>query len=253
VGDALQDWPRRHYAPGGGDPFLFYAVFGPVSESVSVSPGTYRCDGVPEGLEADAYSLAGQPEVINSLREGYVIEQLRRENPGLVKAIFAQDSCLVLKGRIADPPTLNYFRNVIGLVTHLLDHGGVAVFDPQMLKWWSAAEWRTEVFAPAEPLPRQHVVILVSPEDHGTHWFHTRGLRKFGRPDLSIRRVRSAHQAAMTELCNRFIELQAFGGVIPEGQEIRMHGVPAGMRCVHRGDENDPDFNNAHVEIVWKS
>ena len=204
-------------------------------------------------MEASAYTLARQPEVINSLREGFFINQLRRENPDLVRAIFAEDSCLIWQGRIADPPILNYFRNVIGLVTHFLDHGGVAVFDPQMLKWWSAAQWRSEVFEPAAPLPRHHVVILVSEEDDVTSWFHTRGLRKFGRPDLSIRRVPPADNAAVTDLCNRFIELQAFGALIPEGQEIRMRDLPAGLRCTHRGDENDPDFNNAHVEMVWPS
>jgi hypothetical protein len=253
VSDIIPDWPRARYESGGGDAFLFYAAFGPISELVSVSPGTYRCDEIPAGLEASAYTLARQPEVINSLREGYCIDQLRRTDPGLVTAIYAQDSCMVWRGRIADPPTLNYFRNVIGLVTHFLDHGGVAVFDPQMLKWWSPADWRAEVFEPAQPLPRQHVVILVSQEEDGTAWFHTRGLRKFGRPDLSIRRVPTAGHAAATDLCNRFIELQAFGAVIPEGQEIRVRGLPEGMRCVHRGDENDPDFNNAHVEIIWES
>jgi hypothetical protein len=251
--DSVQDWPRPRYEFGGGDAFLFYAVFGPISELVSVSRGTYRCDGIPDGLEVSGYTLAHQPDVINSLREGYFIEELRRVDPGLVKTICAQDRCMVLQGRIADPPTLNYFRNVIGIITHFLDHGGVAVFDPQMLKWWSADEWRAEVFAPAEPLPHRHVVILTSLEDDGTTWFHTRGLRKFGRPDLSIRRVPTAGHAAATDLCNRVIELQGFGAVIPEGQEIHAHGLPAGMRCVHRGDENDPDFNNAHVEIAWES
>ncbi len=38
-------------------------------------------------------------------------------------------------------------------------------------------------------MPRQHVVILTSEECSGDGrpltWFHTRGMRKFGRPDLS--------------------------------------------------------------------
>lgn len=48
---------------------------------------------------------------------------------------------------------------------------------------------------------------------------------------------------------NRFIEFQAFGGVIEEGIEIRMEGLPSGMTCHHAGDLEDPDFNNVHVEI----
>ncbi len=55
----------------------------------------------------------------------------------------------------------------------------------------------------------------------------------------------------MIDLCERFIEMMAFGAVIAEGQEIRMNSLPAGMRCHHAGDHDDPDFNNVHVEIMW--
>jgi hypothetical protein len=30
-----------------------------------------------------------------------------------------------------------------------------------------------------------------------------------------------------------------------------MKSLPTGMRCFHRGNEEDPDFNNRHVEITW--
>jgi hypothetical protein len=95
-------------------------------------------------------------------------------------------------------------------------------------------------------------VILVSEEPNGTEWVHTRGLRKFGRPDLSVHGVSLLNKPGVIDLCNRFIELQAFGGAILEGQEIRMQSLPPGMRCHRRGDVDDPDFNNVHVEIGAK-
>jgi hypothetical protein len=52
------------------------------------------------------------------------------------------------------------------------------------------------------------------------------------------------------DLCERFIELQAFGARIAEGQEVRMKTLPWGMTCHHAGDLDDPDFNNVHVEIT---
>lgn len=79
---------------------------------------------------------------------------------------------------------------------------------------------------------------------------HTRGMRKFGRPDLSAHGVSSRHREAIIELFDRFIEFQAFGGIITEGMEIRMGGLPSGMTCRHGGDLDDPDFNNVHVEIT---
>jgi hypothetical protein len=44
-------------------------------------------------------------------------------------------------------------------------------------------------------------------------------MRKFGRPDLSIQSVSTKHDEAIIDLCNRFIEFQAFGGVIEEANK----------------------------------
>jgi hypothetical protein len=119
-----------------------------------------------------------------------------------------------------------------------------------MFKWWSAHEWREHAFEPAGAVPRHHVVILVSDEpDERSRWYHTRGMLKFGRPDLSVHGVVPELEPAVKDLCERFIEMQAFGAVIPEGQEVRMNGLPPGWRCRHGGDLDDPEFNNRHVEI----
>ena len=247
----LPNWPRPHFEPGGGNPYLFYVVFGAAVEGLKVSRSKYRCDEVPQGLELLSYGPDSHPEVLNQFRSGYLWDELQKSDPTLSATIAEQQQCVVIRGTLADEPNLNYFRNVIGLVTCLLDSGGIGLFDPQSFKWWSAEGWRNEVFNRGEALPREHVVILVSEESDGTRWFHTRGLRKFGRPDLSIHNVLSQHNDGVIDLLNRFIELQAFGGVIPEGQAIKMESLPAGMSCVHGGSVDDPDFNNVHVEVLW--
>ena len=137
------------------------------------------------------------------------------------------------------------------LLTWFLDHGGIGVVDPQQIKLYEPATWRKEIFDPTPPKLANHVVILFSKEPDGTQWFHTRGLRKYGRPDLSLHNVPQAHESTVIELFNRFIALQAEGGLIPEAQEIRMAGLPAGMTCRHAGGPDDPNFNNRHVEIRW--
>lgn len=101
-------------------------------------------------------------------------------------------------------------------------------------------------------MPRHHVVILTSdePEDDSLTWFHTRAMRKFGRPDLSVHRVPPQRREAVIDLFERFIEFQAFEGVIEEGQEIRMKTLPKDMTCRYAGDVDDLDFNNVHVQIT---
>jgi hypothetical protein len=66
-----------------------------------------------------------------------------------------------------------------------------------------------------------------------------------------LRHVPRTQQVAAIDLCNRFIQLQAQGALIAEGQEIRMDSLPAGLMCHHGGSVEDPDFNNVHVEIRW--
>ena len=87
-------------------------------------------------------------------------------------------------------------------------------------------------------------------EEEGA-WVHSRGMLKFGRPDLSIHQVRPDDFDSIVEMFNRFIAFQALGHLIPDGQEVRMAGLPQGMACRHGGDHDDADFNNVHVEIRW--
>src|SRR5262245_51477721 len=108
------------------------------------------------------------------------------------------------KGRSA------YLRDSIGVVMYLLDHGGMAAMDPQVLKLYDPSSWREELFEPSPPDLSRHVVILVSEEP---------------------------------EMLQRFIVLQARGDRIPDGQEIRMAGLPPGLICHHAGSKDDPDFN----------
>lgn len=249
----LESWPRPYFAESGGEAFLFYAVFGDAFEERPLSASKYRTRGVPDGFQMMSYARDQQPDVFRSFQSGYLWEKLGDEATELASQVAASGHCVVLRGSAANPPTLNYFRDCIGMLTYYLDCGGCAVYDPQMFKWWPADEWRAKVFEPAGPEPAEHVVILTSGEEEspGEIWIHTRGLRKFGRPDLSIRRVGPEYVDAVAGMCNRFIEFQALGGVIAEGQEITMKSLPAGGVARHGGSVDDPDFNNVHVEIVW--
>ena len=65
---------------------------------------------------------------------------------------------------------------------------------------------------------------------------------------VSMHGVRADCEAAVIDMFNRFILLQAEGGRIAGGQEIRMASLPLGLTCHHAGSLDDPDFNNVHVE-----
>jgi hypothetical protein len=250
---AGSEWERRQYQPGGGDALVLFAVFGKFDGGLQVSRSRHRSGGPPEGVKVSQLSREKHPKAIEEFDRGD-FGQLLEKHPSLEAAVRSAPHCLLVRGTVRDPKDLAYLRDTVGVVAAALDSGGVAVLDSQRLTWWSPGDWREQIFDPDAPLPRRHVVILVSEETEslrGTEWVHTRGLRKFGRPDLSIHRVKPEHKAAVLDLCDRFIEMQAFGARVPEGQPITMSTLPSGMTCHHGGSLEDVDFNNVHLEIRW--
>ncbi len=244
----MKDWERKYYTESDGRPNLFYVLYGTFEEIQPLSRSTYWSNGVPTGFELMKYKRAKQPEAFDNFCEGYLWETLETEDPEQARMIKDSEHCYILRGEVGDQPDLNYFRDAIGILTYLADSGGVSIFDPHMFKWWQIDEWKSKAFMGHEAYPRHHVVILFSDESKG-QWFHTRGMRKFGRPDLSMCNVVPDIKDCVIEMFNRFIEFQAFGGVIEEGKEISMEGLPGGLFCYHAGNLEDPDFNNVHVEI----
>jgi hypothetical protein len=74
-------------------------------------------------------------------------------------------------------------------------------------------------------------------------------MRKFGRPDISLRNVPATLEGPALTLVSRFVEMQALGAIVPEGQQVKMAGLPTDLFVHHGGHLEDPDFNNVHLEI----
>jgi hypothetical protein len=53
------------------------------------------------------------------------------------------------------------------------------------------------------------------------------------------------------QLADRFADFQAQGGIVEDGREIVVEGLPTSMRVEHAGSLSDPAFNNAHLAIRW--
>jgi hypothetical protein len=246
---ALRSWPRPGYESGGGEPFLVYYVYGSFPELPTMRVDRYNSSGVPRGLDLQMYNRKQHPEVLDSFLGG-VFGQFLQQKPDIDKNVRASAQCIVLKGQPAEAGSLDYLRDCLGVLLYLLDCGGKAVLDPQTLTWWSPAEWK-EMFAAESIQPGRHVSILGSEEESQPErtWLHTRGMRKFGRPDLSVHGVLPLQRPLVLEMIERFVNYQAFGGVISEGEELELEGISGTWRCSHHGNEDDPDFNNRHVEI----
>ncbi|ANM29533.1 hypothetical protein ABI59_07970 [Acidobacteria bacterium Mor1] len=245
----LPNWARPHFVAGGGDAYLAFAVYGDLPNALAVPGRKYRVGTMPDGLEVTSHT-SGSRSGPDPNRQGAAWDLLLDEHPNLAARIETQSRFVAVNGSIAAPSDLNYLRDVVGLIQWLFDSGGIATYDPQALKWWDREEWRDHAFESTTGAPNHQVVILSTNVDNG-EWLHTRGMRKYGRPDLSIHSVPRELRTGAVELLRRFIDFQALGGRIQEGQAIEMNGLPRGMTCAHRGTLDDPDFNNRHLEILW--
>ncbi|MGN6518164.1 MAG: hypothetical protein ACTHK2_01930 [Dokdonella sp.] len=245
-------WPRPEWRDGGDEAFLLWFVFGTFDPGFVIDAHRYRTRGTPPGIDVVRYENRALARWDGYPLAGTLGRLLWEEDARLFERATSARDCTMLRGSIRDPANLDPLRDLVGTITALVDGGGVAVVDPQILSMFDATQWR-ERFTADVFRTRDHVLILCSDDERnaGRSWVHTRGMRKFARPDISIRNVPPAAVAIAGELAERFAEFQAMGGIVDESREVEVDGVPHGMRLRVAGAPDDPEFNNRHVALDW--
>jgi hypothetical protein len=235
-----EDWERPQYEAGGDDASVLLVVFGPKPEPLRVTSLAHRVVPMDLLLELEYQEPHVAAALLDSPSGATLLQGWEGEKP----SVLAADGCMVMRAEVPDPKDLRYLRNCVGVATAILEAGGRAVANLQSLGMFTPEQWRGVIFSPDKPQPRLHVNVFHGEEEPGIVWLHSRGLRAFGRPDLSIRHVPQDAMAAASDLCNRLIETQAYGRVIPDGPL-------EGMLAHTTGSLEDPDFNNRHIELAW--
>jgi hypothetical protein len=246
-------WPRPHWRDSGEQAFLLWFVFGRFDDGLRIDAQRYRTRGLPEGIEAIRYVHAALERWDGYPLAGTLGRLLWEEDARLFERARKAPECWMLRGALPDPSDLDPLRDVVGSIAALCDGGGVAVLDPQTLSMTSAAQWRRDWARADAFAARDHLLILCSDDDRspGRQWVHTRGLRKFARPDIGVRNVPPAHADAAGELAERFAQFQCAGGIVPDGHVIEIAGCPAPMTIALVGGPDDPEFNNRHLALRW--
>ena len=243
----LFSWPRSRYVAGGGDALIFLEIYGQWSGAqTEISPARHNSAGLPPQLVAQL--LPNQA----ADWDGPMAKLARESNPAAWQMASDAPQKLVIRGEVPDPNSLDYLRDVIGVVAASLESGGVAVFDPQTLSVFGAAQWLEQFFSDGFE-PTNHAVILVTPQSDGRTWLHTRGMRLFGRPDLSCRDVGAGELEGLQSIFNGLMRMMAAGALIADGQPVRAAHSDEILRCANRGDLDDDEFNNRHLALEWEN
>lgn len=244
-------WQRPHWQPSDEEVILQFYVFGNF-QPTRVPSAPYGSDGLPEEVQLSSH----HHQVLRDW-EGYPLkgplgELFKNDSPEAYAQAMAAPQVLVLHGRFKDQADTGYLRDTYGVLAGLLDIGGVAILDPQMLTLFSADEWRRRYLVKDGAPLRHHVLILRDEEDEGgRYWIHTRGMRKFGRADISLHNVPESETDRAGALCQRLIELEALGAHFADGQALEVDGIFGGLVAELGGDYSDPQFNNTYVAFYW--
>lgn len=245
------DWTRPQWSRDEAKAMMLYFVFGQFAEQPELDLSAHASEGLPPGMEMRRIPKAMLAHWEGHPLRGALGEILRDGNPDAFEAARKAPECLMLRGELPDSESLTYLRDTMGVVAALLDAGGIAVIDPQILEIFAADEWRARYADADISAPRNHVAILCHDDDAGNARIKTRGMRKFARPDVSIRQVPQDDVQRAGAVAARLVDLQARGMRFGEGSTVDVDGLPDGL-CVTRGGSlDDPEFNNTHIELVW--
>lgn len=242
---------RPHYQDTGRRPFLFYAAIGGTAEELEVSRSRHHVEGMPDGLGLSCLRRPEHSVQMDELLGGHLGKILDRENRELYEKAKAAQSWLVVYGEVEQDSTLDYLRNAIGFTQAAVETGAVAVLDVQTLELYSVEEWEKKIFS-FQFHPYCHVAALISPREDGSLWLHTRGMRKFGRPDIGMEGVPQAELDRAKAVVDQMIYYGAQGAVFP--RPAKLHTALGETCVIHpglQGDLEDPDYNNEHYQLVW--
>ncbi len=240
---------RQYYQDIGYKPFLFYLIFGVSGEELEVSREKHHVDELPEGLDLRTLTRAEHGDYIDGFLTGAMGNVLAAADQTLFQACKDADRCVVLQGSVAKDDTLDYMRNVIGIIQAFIDKGAVGILDPQTISLYSGDTW-TERFFEQEVNAQKHAVILCS-EDYEGYWLHTRGMAEFGRPDIGIHNVGEDQIHDYEQVINQMI-FYGGQGMFFQGK-ARLHTFDGKAFVVMPELVNDfenDEYNNAYYDVT---
>jgi len=242
-------WQRPHWQPSSEEILLQFYVFGKF-DTVRVPSTAYGSSGLPAGIEAVSHYHSALRQWEGYPLKGAMGRMFKADAPDAWKLAFDAPEVMVVRGTLKDSQATGYLRDTLGVLAGMLDIGGTAILDPQILGLLDADAWRRKYLVRGGAPIRNHLLILCDGESPNRSWVHTRGMRKFGRPDISIRNVPDHAVDRAGVLCEKLVELEALGANFSEGQALDVDGM-AGVVAHLGGGLDDPQFNNTYVEFRW--
>jgi hypothetical protein len=224
----VPDWPRPHYQPSPSKASLFYLVFGEPPAHLNVKRARHHVDELPVQLTVSIHGRGDDAAWFDGWFSPPVGLEIPQVFGGDAGRVYRAARVAAVRAEFADPGSLAYLRNTVGVVSAIAEEGAVAVFDVAALTWWRPDEWRRRFVERSEFSIGDHIFTAVAEDPGGATRLQTRGMGKFGRPELLVRHLpgpRDPDSPAVrgaAEVVDGLANYLARGGVIVDGQTMRL-------------------------------
>ena len=242
-------WTRPYFWRSDGKAMLLYFVFGEFSPELQLDVGRHGSRGLPDGVALHRFDKAMLAHWEGHPLRGALGEILREDDPEAFKAARSASACLMLRGELDDPSTLDYLRDSIGMIGALLDAGGAVVVDPQMLALFSAAC----VARALRGRRRRAARARAGPGQRRRRWqglgAHARHAQVRAAGHQPARRAAAGHRTRRRAGGTTDRDAGA-GHASRRGTALEVDGVPPGMTARLGGSLEDPG-STIYMEFTW--
>ncbi|WP_146169266.1 hypothetical protein [Actinoplanes italicus] len=219
----VEPWRRPAHRPTGREAAVLLVAFAPGE----VLPALDIAAAIPPGAPVDALAVRlhryeDSPEWVDGFRTGPLRNLAARELPDL-GPIDEATCCYSIQVSVPDPTDLTHLQLAWAVASQASRAGAVAVLDA-FAHDWSLPE-PIAALDPHRPFDvvREISVIAESESSPGFgHAVHTRGMIKFGRPDL-VMGVPEDRIGDAASILNQLAAMLAEGHVLTAGQQLRVN------------------------------
>ncbi|GAB3338349.1 hypothetical protein GCM10027452_11410 [Micromonospora halotolerans] len=193
-------------------------------------------------LDVRVHRYADSPDWIDGWRTG-PLRNIAAGQLGDLDRLDAASCCYSITVEVDDPRDLTHLQLAWAVAAMLADAGSCATLDAYACNWLPGSALVS--LSPHRPFTIQQEVSLIAetePQPGFGHPVHTRGMVKFGRPDL-IAGVPADRIEDTAGILNHLARMLAEGHVLVPGQQLRFDGRRTLAVTTYAPDATTPDVN----------
>jgi hypothetical protein len=187
---------------------------------------------LPEGYETHRIARSDDRQTFDELlgpgRQGRLTAELHLDRELASKTLGAT-WLYTVEGASPNPPDLEYLRAAVRAVQWYATHGAFAIYDYPRRAWMSAAQaLALPLDGPFEPADHFELIFETDPSREG-HLVFSRGMEKFGRPELIIADVQPSEKELAQLILGTMGKAAALGDLFRDGEQVQIPGAPPAL------------------------